>query len=78
MAARETTVNESLRASLWSFCDAPQEYRDLSGHGGDEDYVLFVPDGFIGYIDNIVRAIGEDDTSEHPVAGGTIYIGAHS
>jgi len=78
MAARETTVNESLRASLWSFCDAPQEYRDLSGHGGDEDYVLFVPDGFIGYIDNIVRAIGVCDTSEHPVAGGTIYIGAHS
>lgn len=65
-------------ASLWSFYDAPQEYRDLSAHGGDEDYVLFVPYGFQGYIDNIVRAIGVCDTSEHPVVGGTVYIGAHA
>jgi hypothetical protein len=28
---------------LWRFYDAPEEYRALSDHGGDEDWILFVP-----------------------------------
>ena len=32
--------------TVWRFCDAPQEYQDLSGAGGDEDWLAFVPDGF--------------------------------
>jgi hypothetical protein len=65
-------------ATLWAFSDAPQEYKDISTHGGDEDYVLFVPVGFKGYIDNVVAAIGVCDTSKHRVAGGTVYIGSHA
>lgn len=29
---------------VWHFYDAPEEYRALSGHGGDEDWLAFVPD----------------------------------
>ena len=28
---------------LWLWKDAPEEYKRLSGHGGDEDYVLLIP-----------------------------------
>jgi len=32
---------------LWKFDDAPEEYKLLSTHGGDENYVAFIPDSFI-------------------------------
>ena len=28
---------------LWHFSDAPEKYKNLSCHGGDEDYVILVP-----------------------------------
>jgi hypothetical protein len=28
---------------LWHWADAPKEYRDLSTHGGDEDWVMHCP-----------------------------------
>lgn len=31
-------------ASIWMFRDAPKEYRKLSPHGGDEDWLLACPD----------------------------------
>lgn len=66
---------------LWNWADAPEEFRQLSGHGGDEDYVMFVPTG--------VEApwsvtggggswFGCCDISEHPVVDGIVYIGAHA
>lgn len=28
---------------VWEWSDAPEEFRALSTHGGDEDWVVFVP-----------------------------------
>ena len=29
---------------VWPFHDAPQAYRDMSPHGGDEDWIALIPD----------------------------------
>ena len=29
--------------TYWTWEDAPQEYKKLSGHGGDEDWVVTLP-----------------------------------
>lgn len=43
--------NESRTIKIWRWEDAPQEYKDLSEHSGDEDWVAFVPDSLnIEYI----------------------------
>lgn len=31
---------------VWRFPDAPQEYKDRSQHGGDEDWLAVVPASF--------------------------------
>ncbi len=28
---------------VWRFYDAPEEYQKLSGHGGDEDWIVRAP-----------------------------------
>jgi hypothetical protein len=43
---------------IWNFDNAPEEYKLLSPHGGDEEYVAFVPDGFEPYF------IDYDDTKD--------------
>lgn len=87
---------------VWRFYDAPEEYRALSGHGGDEDWLAFVPDeigtdaqraswaalkcGEYGPYMNDPEPewlrsgteFGRCSTSTHRVAGGWVYIGAHS
>jgi hypothetical protein len=30
---------------IWEFEDAPEEYRKLSEHGGDEDFIVELPEG---------------------------------
>lgn len=30
---------------IWEFYDAPGEYQKLSEHGGDEDFVVELPEG---------------------------------
>lgn len=65
---------------VWPFYDAPQAYRELSPHGGDEDWVAFVPDSFRGdprFLDQ-GTSFGCCSVSEHPVDGGTVRIGAHA
>ena len=74
--------------TLWPFYDAPDEYRELSPHGGDEDWIMFVPDELLSHrcghstvafqLDRIRQAIGVCDTSDHRIEGGTIFIGAHA
>ena len=64
----------------WAFYDAPKAYRDLSPHGGDEDWVAFIPDSFRGdpvFIDQHTP-FGCCSVSEHKVEGGTVRIGAHA
>ena len=33
---------------VWEFNDAPPEYCELSTHGGDEDWVVFIPHSRVG------------------------------
>jgi hypothetical protein len=65
---------------VWEFHNAPEEYRRLSGHGGDEDWLAFVPDSlkdaYIGWLD--YGPFGCCDVSTHPVDGGVVKIGAHA
>jgi hypothetical protein len=65
---------------VWEFHNAPEEYQRLSGHGGDEDWLAFVPDSlkdaYIGWIDG--GNFGCCDVSTHPVDGGVVKIGAHA
>lgn len=66
---------------VWHFDDAPEDFRKLSGHGGDEDWLAFVPDALKGewipWLDS-GSSFGCCDVSEHPVDGGVVHIGAHS
>ncbi len=69
--------------TIWYFQDAPQEYQDLSTHGGDEDYVMLVTgimhESFLP--DSIVRRglLGASSTDKHDLPNGDIvYIGAHA
>lgn len=66
---------------VWRFDDAPEDYKSLSTHGGDEDWLAFVPDslkdGYIGWMEE-GTSFGCCDVYEYPVHGGVIRIGAHS
>jgi len=74
-------INERKLIKIWRFWDAPEEYRKLSNHGGDEDWVAFVPDSlkdeYIGFLEE-GTSFGCCSVSEHSIPGGTILIGAHA
>lgn len=64
---------------VWSFYDAPEEFQRLSEHGGEEDWLAFVPSGE----DCPNWAVsgtpfGVSEVSTHHVEGGIVLIGAHS
>jgi hypothetical protein len=65
---------------VWQFHDAPDQYKALSRHGGDEDWLAFVPASLFGtYISWIEGGrFGICDVEEYEVNGGTVYIGAHA
>jgi hypothetical protein len=67
--------------SVWRFHEAPQEFQALSGHGGDEDWLAFVPetmgDPWIGWLESR-SPFGVSEVTRHPVDGGFVYIGAHA
>lgn len=64
---------------VWRFEVAPKEYQALSLHGGDEDWVAFVPDWYGGAPVWVQQgSFGCCDVSEHKVDGGTVHIGAHA
>lgn len=65
---------------VWRFSDAPDEYKKLSHHDGDEDWVAVVPREYaaqwIGWIDS--QMFGVCDTSSHELENGSkVFIGAH-
>lgn len=76
-------MNETAKAIIvWRFYDAPQEFRDLSGHGGDEDWLALIPkelkDEWIPWMES-GSSFGCCDVSEHDLGErGIIRIGAHS
>lgn len=66
---------------VWRFADAPEEFRALSEHGGDEDWVAVVPvalrHAWIPWLE--FGPFGVCDISEHLLADGRkVCIGAHS
>jgi hypothetical protein len=74
---------------IWYFDDAPDDFKKLSNHGGDEDYVMHVPaDYYACYLAELIvaenqnevsRAFGICDISKHKLDdGSTVYIGAHA
>jgi hypothetical protein len=74
-------VYDPMMIRVWRFDDAPEEFRELSGHGGDEDWLAVVPgplaDEYIGWLDH--GPFGCCDISRHPLSDGSIvYIGAHA
>ena len=64
---------------VWRWENAPQDYKNLSPHGGDEDWVAFVPKGMIQpmWMES-GTSFGCCDVSEHVLPAGRIYIGAHA
>jgi hypothetical protein len=64
---------------IWRFEDAPEEFKKLSPHGGDEDWVAFVPkhlvDKHISWMQN--ESSFGFDVSKHIVEDGVIKISAH-
>ncbi len=78
--ANAPTVAKSIK--VWRFQDAPQEYRNLSPHGGDEDWLALVPaelaDCYIGWMEPGSQ-FGCCDVSEHRLLDGSVVrIGAHA
>jgi hypothetical protein len=66
---------------IWPFHKAPQEYRDLSPHGGDEDWIAYVPAswGDIPFFIEEGSRFGCCDVSQHRLPDGAIIaIGAHA
>jgi hypothetical protein len=69
---------------VWRFEDAPEELRRLSEHGGDEDWILFVPsDLWDGEVWPLWAAegtpFGPCSVSHHRLADGSrVLIGAHA
>lgn len=74
---------ESKNAILvWEFDKAPQELKDLSRNGGDEDWVVYVPAGALkcGWTPVWLEDI---DTCGEPQriqmeCGALVYIGSHA
>lgn len=64
----------------WRFDEAPEELRDLSRHGGDEDWLAVLPPGqTMPAWMAPGSAFGCCDVSEHDlIDGSTVCIGAHS
>jgi len=78
-------LNNDLAILVWRWQDAPQKFKELSGHGGDEDWVAFISQ-------NCWEMEGEDlpawmdegtgfawhDVSIHHIENGVVVIGAHA
>jgi hypothetical protein len=66
---------------VWRFDDAPERYRNLSQHGGDEDWLAFVPsrmaEDWIGWLEE-GTSFGVYRVSRTKVRGGVVVIGAHA
>lgn len=66
---------------VWAWEHAPQWLRDLSPHGGDEDWVALLPKNYAGRCILWLEggSFGCCDISEHPLPDGRVVrIGAHA
>lgn len=67
---------------IWRFHEAPVELKELSSHGGDEDWLVMIPpdwgDEPPAFLEQS-RSFGPCDVSEHQHwSGATILIAAHA
>ena len=76
-------MDDEAMIRVWRFHDAPEEYRNLSTNGGDEDWLALVPPAFnerhiyIPWLN--VGSFGACDVDEYPLESGAIvYIGCHA
>ena len=69
---------------VWKFKDAPEELRNLSDHGGDEDWLAVIPpqmnNTYISWMEQGTPfGISDVEYYEHPYKEGyQVVIGAHS
>ena len=65
---------------IWRWEDAPEEYRKMSTHGGDEDWVAFVPKELAKeYIRFLDEGIFDNAVDNIIISGvGAVIIGAHA
>lgn len=73
-------ANDCVR--VWRFYDAPEELKELSEHGGDEDWLALIPpsmaEDYFAWMED-GSAFGCCSVSEHKLADGSLVkIGAHS
>lgn len=73
-----TTAPDHIK--IWDWPNAPEEYQALSPHGGDEDYIVFVPiqlaHGQLDYMLDNRPHYGDEEPIIVP--NGHIYIHAHA
>ncbi len=71
---------EKPHIKVWNFADAPEEYRALSGHGGDEDWVAHIPVHLVDrYIPWLEDEMFGNSVEEHTLDDGSkIKIVAHA
>jgi hypothetical protein len=72
--------NLAFAALIWPWSYAPDEYKALSGHGGDEDFVVFIPEGMYDafwVFGDYMKHFGWGD-GPHKVDGGIVIIYAHA
>jgi hypothetical protein len=66
---------------VWKFHEAPERYQKLSTHGGDEDWLAYIPDRlkneWIGWMEE-GGSFGCSSVTQHEVGGGLVKIGAHA
>ncbi len=65
--------------SVWDFHDAPEEFRRMSTHGGDEDGVALIPAAVTEphWLERLWSAYGDEDRVLLP-DGSMVIIWAHS
>jgi len=73
---------------IWAFRDAPQQLRELSPHGGDEDWLAVIPPSFLDedkYFNlqwmESGSSFGCCEVTKHPhpyLPGWEVRIGCHS
>ena len=65
---------------IWRFEDAPEDFRNLSDNGGDEDWVAFVPKELAkDYIRFLNEGIFSNACQQIIISGvGAVIIGSHA
>lgn len=67
---------------IYQFYDAPEELQQLSEHGGDEEWIIIIPNTILnkhhGYISMFEQKFIDNQEVEHEnYPDCTIYISAH-